>query len=110
MSVQDITATSLHNWLEDKDKAIKPVVLDVREHFEHNLAHINIAKLVPMKEIPFEIKYMDKNLTYVCFCHHGIKSKKVAVFLRDNGFNEVFNLVGGIESWSNLIDNDVAKY
>ena len=100
--MQEITAIELNNWLNDK--ANKPILLDVREPWEHIIANIKAAQLIPMNEIPSEIKFLDDNLPYVCICHHGIRSARVAVFLEGKGFKQVYNLTGGIESWSNLVD------
>lgn len=108
--MKEITVVELKSWLEDTNNKILPIVLDVRDPLEHNIANLKFAKLVPMNEIPSEVKYLDKNQPYICMCHHGLRSMKVALFLKENGFKKVFNLLGGIESWSNLIDDTIPTY
>ena len=42
-------------------------------------------------------------------CHHGGRSAQAAEF-RALGFTKVFNVTGGINAWSEDVDNGVPKY
>ena len=46
----------------------------------------------------------------VVMCHHGIRSANVCMFLARNGFEKVFNLDGGIDSWSLEVDENTPRY
>ena len=37
-------------------------------------------------------------------CHHGIRSRTVALYLEQNGVNNLYNLTGGLEKWSDDVD------
>jgi rhodanese-related sulfurtransferase len=39
-----------------------------------------------------------------------MRSAQVVAFLMHHGFTQVYNLAGGIEAWSALVDPDVARY
>ena len=106
----DITPIDLNDWLHGPDRDIKPILLDVRELREYYVANIKKSILIPLSELSVEMKYLDVNLPYVCFCHHGIRSAKAVSFLKENGFKQVYNLTGGIESWSNFIDSSIPIY
>jgi rhodanese-related sulfurtransferase len=96
-------------WLKDPARA-KPVLLDVREPWEHEKARIEGAKLIPMREVPTRIAEIDKEAEVVAICHHGGRSMQVAMFLQQQGFGRVHNLVGGIDAWSRTVDPAVALY
>jgi rhodanese-related sulfurtransferase len=104
-----ITPPELAAWLADASRA-KPLLLDVRERWEYEKAHITGSQLVPMGEIPGRLAEIDEAQDVVAFCHHGGRSMQVAVFLEKNGFSGVHNLVGGIDAWARTVDPAVPIY
>src|SRR5687767_9316917 len=86
------------------------VLLDVREHDELALAAVDGALHIPMREIPARIVDLDSGKPLVVMCHSGGRSRRVAEFLQQNGFSNVFNLQGGIDAWSTQIDSRVPRY
>jgi rhodanese-related sulfurtransferase len=86
------------------------VLLDVREHDELALAAVDGALHIPMREIPARIADLDSGKPLVVMCHSGGRSRRVAEFLQQNGFSNVFNLQGGIDAWSTQIDSRVPRY
>ena len=109
MSVKEISARQLKGWLTG-DVSIKPILIDVRESWEHDIAKIENAELIPMGNIPLKLDSLNPEKPYVIFCHHGLRSMKVALFLKQNGFSEVFNLLGGIEAWRQQVDDSISSY
>ncbi|MCC7002853.1 MAG: molybdopterin-synthase adenylyltransferase MoeB [Gemmatimonadaceae bacterium] len=85
-------------------------VIDVREPWEHQIAHLESATLVPMQTIPSAHHAWDRHAEYVVYCHHGMRSGMVADYLRATGFTRVLNLEGGIDRWSVEVDPSVARY
>ena len=63
-----------------------------------------------MGKIPDFIDYFDASSEYVIVCHHGIRSRTVALYLEQNGVNNLYNLTGGLEKWSDDVDPDMEKY
>ncbi len=65
-----------------------------------------------MPEIPERAGELDayRDGELVVMCHHGMRSARVAAWLRENGFRNVRNLTGGIHAWSLAIDDSVPVY
>ena len=104
-----ITPGELAAWLLDAQRE-KPVLLDVREPWEYEKAHIEGTLLIPMREVPARVAQIDEAKEVVAICHHGGRSMQVAMFLEKNGFKRVHNLVGGIDAWSRSVDPAVPIY
>jgi len=85
-------------------------VLDVREPWEHEIAQIEGATLMPMQTVPAQHGALPRDRTVVVYCHHGQRSAMVADYLRAAGFKRVLNLGGGIDRWSVDVDPSVARY
>src|SRR5881275_117507 len=97
--------------LKQKLDAREPVQLvDVREPFEHEIASIDSARLIPLGELPDRLGELDRDRLTIVHCHSGMRSAQAVRLLRDAGFAKVFNLEGGIAKWSDEIDSDVPKY
>ena len=88
----------------------KARLIDVREPWEFDVCHIEGAKLIPMGQIPANIQSLDVDEDVVCYCHHGMRSLDVAVWLRNQGVASAKSLAGGIERWSVEIDPKVPRY
>jgi len=86
------------------------VLLDVREHDELAIAAVDGARHIPMREIPAHLEDLERDKPLVVMCHSGGRSRRVAEFLKGNGFPNVFNLSGGIDAWSTQIDSRVPRY
>jgi rhodanese-related sulfurtransferase len=63
-----------------------------------------------MRQIPGHIADLPRDHPLVILCHHGNRSSMVADFLRGNGFENVFNLAGGIDAWAQVIEPEMARY
>ncbi len=92
-----------------------PLLLDVREPWEFELASLRADGLVtvnlPMSEIVQRIGELDPAQPTVCLCHHGVRSAQVAAFLEQRqGFTSVTNFTGGIDAWSVEVDPGVPLY
>ncbi|SCA58015.1 Thiosulfate sulfurtransferase [Candidatus Terasakiella magnetica] len=78
------------------------VVLDVREPAEIASHAFEGALEIPMNEVPQDIDSIPKNKTVVVMCHLGGRSMQVTGWLRQQGYENVTNLRGGIEAWSQM--------
>lgn len=107
--MRSITPAELAAWLADEARE-KPLLLDVREPWEHEKARIEGAQFVPMREIPSRIAEIDPEREVVAFCHLGGRSMQVALFLERQGFARVHNLLGGIDAWSRTVDPKIPLY
>jgi rhodanese-related sulfurtransferase len=104
-----ISAAELNQWLSDGQRPA-PLILDVREAWEVDLAKFPDAMHVPMNQVPAALQEIDDGRPVVCVCHHGARSMQVALFLENQGVAAVFNLTGGIDMWSAAIDPAIKRY
>ena len=92
------------------EPAEKPLLLDVREPWELRLCAIEGTLHIPMGQIPARLGELDPARETVVICHHGVRSYQVAYFLERKGFQNIYNLSGGIDAWAREIDPAMAKY
>jgi monothiol glutaredoxin len=104
--VKSISATELKAKLASGD----PVQLfDVRSLKEREAAHIEGARLLD-KAAQDYILGLDKKTSLYFHCHHGQRSQQAAAFFLSKGFENVYNLSGGIDAWSLDVDPNVPRY
>ncbi|MFN2621665.1 MAG: molybdopterin-synthase adenylyltransferase MoeB [Chthoniobacterales bacterium] len=85
-------------------------LIDVREPFEYDIAHIAASRLIPLGELETRIDELPRTGTLVLQCHSGGRSEHAARLLREAGFENAVNLEGGIDAWSVEIDPAVPRY
>lgn len=105
--MQEITVEELAKRLK-ADAA--PILIDVREPFEYQIAYIEGAELKPLGNLSNWAQELDKEQEYVMQCHTGARSAYATNVLTQLGFKNVKNLVGGIAEWSVRIDPSVPQY
>lgn len=87
------------------------VVVDVREDWEFQTASIDGSVHIPMNQIPARFPgEVNRDKHVVVVCHHGVRSMNVTMWLRQQGFEKVQSLSGGIDSWARQIDPNVPMY
>jgi len=106
--MREFSATELHAYLESASD--QPVLLDVREPWEFDTAHIEGSTLVPMRAIPERLENLNPEQETVVICHHGIRSRMVCRFLESQGFSRLINLSGGVDAWAKDIDRQMPTY
>jgi adenylyltransferase/sulfurtransferase len=85
-------------------------LLDVREPREWDISHIEGATLIPLGELPKRMNELPKDSHIIVQCKSGIRSAKAVNLLRENGFDRVQNLKGGILEWIARIDPSLHRY
>jgi len=104
----EITPEDVKRKLDNRDDFM---LLDVREPWEYETAHIASSKLMPMGDVPQRAhQELDPDQHIVVMCHHGVRSMNVTVWLRQQGFEKVQSMRGGIDAWSRLVDEKVPVY
>ena len=86
------------------------MVIDVREKWEWDMAHVAGSVHMPLKDIPSRINELDPTNSIAVLCHHGARSARAVDFLLQHGFTAVYNVDGGIDAWSREIDPSVPLY
>jgi sulfur-carrier protein adenylyltransferase/sulfurtransferase len=87
----------------------RPLLLDVREPWEHELVSLPGSVLVPLGQLPAAIESLPRDRAIVVYCHHGIRSRHALDVLQASGFT-ARHLTGGIDAWSRQIDPTVERY
>ena len=104
----EITVEELKT-LQDTGSSV--LLLDVREPWELEAARIAGSKHIPMGDIPARFSQeLDPEEHIVVVCHHGVRSMNVTAWLRQQGFERVQSLRGGIDRWSRQVDRRVPLY
>jgi rhodanese-related sulfurtransferase len=93
-----------------RDQGESPLVIDVREDWELQLASIPGVVHVPMNQLPARLGEFSRDAETIVMCHAGGRSLRVAHYLANQGFTNVANLTGGISAWSQEVDATVARY
>lgn len=112
--IDQVPPQDLAAWLDHVRQFGSPVVLDVREPHELQMASIQADGFtlltIPMGVIPPRLNELDPQQPIACLCHHGGRSMQVASFLKGRGFAHVANIAGGINAWSAEVDPTVPRY
>jgi rhodanese-related sulfurtransferase len=86
-------------------------LLDVREPWELEKARLDGSKNIPMGDVPTRAhQELDPEKHIVVMCHHGVRSLSVTNWLRQQGFEKVQSMRGGIDGWARTVDPKVPLY
>lgn len=106
--MRELTSDECKAYLEQA--ADKPLLLDVREPWEYRIVHLEGSTLIPMRQIPQQAEALDPEQETIVICHHGIRSRQVALYLEHLGFTRIVNLSGGVDGWAREVDPEMAVY
>jgi adenylyltransferase/sulfurtransferase len=87
-----------------------PLLIDVREPWEFEIAHLPEAQLRPGSTLDPNVPGIPRDRDVVLYCHSGQRSYFWLTALRDRGFDRVAHLRGGIDAWSRQVDPSVPRY
>ncbi len=94
-TIAEADPNTVKRWLD----AGEAVLIDVREMPEYQRAHIAGAMLVPLSA--FDPARIPQNGTKVVLqCAVGARSANACAYLLSQGFENLYNLSGGINAWS----------
>lgn len=97
-SVKEIDAAELAQWLSDKPETLR--VIDVREMGEIAAGTIPGAIPMPLATVPLRLQDIQRDETVVMICRSGARSAQACAFLQQQGYDQVFNLRGGMFAWA----------
>ncbi|HBH01500.1 MAG TPA: sulfurtransferase, partial [Candidatus Rokubacteria bacterium] len=98
--MNEIRPEELKTRLEGSER---PLLLDVRQEWETKLCRLENAIHIPIEEIEIRTDELDPEGEIVVYCHQGVRSAAVADYLRQLGFRNVRNLIGGLDHWARTI-------
>ena len=86
-------------------------LLDVRTPGELERARVEGAVNIPVSEIPARAhQELNPEKHIVVLCHHGLSSLMVTNWLRQQGFENVQSVRGGIDGWARTVDPKIPLY
>ena len=110
---------SVHDVAAKQKEESDFLLVDVRESNELELASLPDGDFIsmPLSElrerrldaVPEDLR-QNKEVDVVLFCHKGLRSAQVTVFLRQQGWSNAVSMDGGIDAWADEIDESVGKY
>jgi monothiol glutaredoxin len=104
--VRQVSAPELRSML---DSGLPLELIDVRTDEERAIAKIDGSRLLDDEGQQYVLG-LDRGTPLVFQCHHGIRSQAAAEYCVSQGFRNVYNLKGGIDAWSQLVDPSVPRY
>lgn len=101
MSYKNITANEFSTMMNDENTLILDVrtMGEVNEGIIPNAIHIDIMG----GDFASKVEELDKSKRYLVYCRSGNRSGSACGFMKSKGFNEVYNLSGGIMYWSGKV-------
>ncbi len=85
-------------------------IIDVRPMHDRNAVAFPLAKHVLDESTMDELATLPKDTALAFLCHHGNSSRQAAEHFRSLGFNNVSNIEGGIDAWSQNVDSNIPRY
>jgi adenylyltransferase/sulfurtransferase len=103
----EITVEELKRRLDAGEKVF---ILDVRNPEEYQICRIPGSTLLPLPQLAQRHGELDRNREMIVHCKSGARSARAIQFLRQQGFEKVKNLQGGILAWVERIDPSLPRY
>lgn len=88
---------------QQKASSSRCTIIDIRDDASYEAGHIATAKLVNNGNLATFIANTNHKLPLLVYCYHGNSSQGAAQLLAEQGFEEVYSVDGGYESWKLLI-------
>ena len=85
-------------------------LIDVREPWEHEAAKLAGSKLLDQDLSEEIMRDWPKDTPLYFYCHHGVRSLDAATYFAGHGFTQSRSLTGGLDRWSQEIDQAVPRY
>ena len=110
---------SVHDVVDKQQQGTEFLLIDVREPNELELASLPAGEFINLPLSDLRERRLDslpealsqnKDADVVLFCHKGLRSAQVTVFLRKQGWSNAVSMAGGIDAWAEEIDESIGKY
>ena len=102
--MKEITVQQLKEKLIDKNEHF--MLIDVREDFEYMVSN-NGGEHIPLSNLQRRVHTLNQDAEYAIICRAGARSANACVFLEQEGFENVYNVKGGMKAWAAEIDPSI---
>jgi len=106
----DLPAMTVHELKQLRDAGDDHFLLDVREPHEQSICRIEGATLIPLGELENRTGELPRGKRILIHCKSGGRSARAVTKLRELGFDNVWNISGGITAWAREIDPKMPEY
>jgi len=97
-NIQEIDSPELASWMENENHQLR--IIDVREMPEIAQGTMPKAEPLPLATLPARLSDFESDEKLVIICRSGARSAQACLFLQQQGFNNVYNLRGGMIAWA----------
>ncbi len=106
-SVDEITVTELNEMLQND---VNITLIDVREPYEFEIVNMS-GILIPLNQVEMHLDKIPKNKKVVIHCRSGARSADaIRLLQKSHGYDNLYNLKGGILAWAKEIDTTLPVY
>ena len=106
MRIREIIPSELQTMLAGD---APPLLVDVREAVEADIAQITGSLLIPMGSLPQRLQEIPKDRSVALYCHAGMRSAYAAEWLARQGY-DALSLAGGIDRWAVEVEPAMRRY
>jgi rhodanese-related sulfurtransferase len=104
--MQEKTVQELKKMVDNKDDF---QLIDVREEYEYEIANLN-GELIPLGTVMDNLDKISKIKPVIIHCRSGARSAAIINELEKKGYQNLYNLKGGILAYAREIDNSLPSY
>ena len=84
-------------------------LIDVREDFEYQMSNLE-GENIPLSGVLIEADKISHDKPVVIMCRSGKRSAMAVMQLEQQGYENLYNLKGGILAWQQDIDPTISVY
>lgn len=96
--IKEVEAMELAGWLDNGESGIR--IIDVREMPEIAQGVVPGAQAMPLATLPVRLSELRADEKLVMVCRSGARSAQACIFLKQQGYENVYNLRGGMMGWA----------
>ncbi len=93
----ELTVSEVKAYLADANEEFQ--LVDVRQEKEYRSGHLPGALLIPLDQLERRFDELDSSLKTIVYCRSGVRSGSACQLLEQRGFQNIFNMKGGILAW-----------
>ncbi|MEM1001469.1 MAG: molybdopterin-synthase adenylyltransferase MoeB [Bacteroidota bacterium] len=110
MEERKVKEITVHELEQLKSQGKDYQLIDVREPYEYEIAEMG-GELIPLDSVVDNVERIASDKQVIVHCRSGVRSANAIRALEDKfGFNNLYNLKGGILAYADEVDSSLAKY